>query len=106
MPVKEDFSCEGYKIEDNTLIKEVFRAVLGTKRIDELRDKSVLMSFVCKADGRVEYMKFLFPNGIFLTPEEVSKLEDKFLSVRFPVTLYKPGIKRVAFGQACRFSTL
>lgn len=106
--VSQDFSPDSYTVKKNSIIVDVFRSVMDKQRIEELRQKneSVLMFFICKADGRVEYVNFFFRNGIFLTPEEVSRLEDKFLSVRFPVTIYEPGVKRVAFGQSCRFSTL
>lgn len=103
--VNQDYAREGYSAQKNSLTADAFRKALGRKRIGELKQQAVIMSFVCKADGSIESVKFIFPRGIFLTTEEVMALEKEILGSRIPLTV-EPGINRVGFYQVIRFRDL
>lgn len=105
--VSQDFSREGYTVKQNTIVADVFRSVLGKKRIEKLGQKGerVIMSFVWNANGMLESVRFIFPHEIFLTPEEIAAIENKLLSVKLPIIVER-GIKKIGGSQVLRFSVL
>ena len=79
------FSSSGdlFEVNENSIVKNTFIKVLSKERITALKNKSLIVKLGCLPDGQVCNVIFFFSNEVFLTPEEIEKIETDLLSQKF-----------------------
>ncbi|WP_289772780.1 hypothetical protein [uncultured Duncaniella sp.] len=83
--IAREIVTEGFDIQKNSIVKDVFREVLSNQRIRELKGEKLAVMFECDNKGNVENVKFIFTKTPFLTPAEINKIETILLSKKFIV---------------------
>lgn len=93
---------EDYEVLPNSVYANTVKRVVGMKKIEANKLQRINCIFVCSPDGKIESVRFKFPKGnIFLSVEEIEKLEKALLAEQFPVKVYNKAIKNMVFGQCC-----
>lgn len=98
---------EDFDIDNDSIIPNSFKNVLGTKRIQELKNNRIILSFACDQRGKIENINFIFPGmNCFLTSEEIASLEKTLLSKQFPVKIYNKNAKSITFTRIYSFNQM
>lgn len=104
--VQQDKLSDNFVAKQTTPVNDLYKNVLSTERLEELKSEKLATTFVCDSNGNVKSVEFLFFKEPFLSVDEIEKLEQAFLNYKFDLRAYGDKQDSYRFAVACFFSRL
>lgn len=103
----EPYDPEKFEVQNWQIVKEAIKESLSGERLKDLWKDSFGMVINCDYDGNIKSMRFIFHKNIFLTVEEIEKIETNLKKKKFSIVPYEIGKKNgIQLAIPCRMSTI
>ncbi len=99
-------TADKFLAKPKTPIRDVYRKVFSTKRLEELKLEKMVTRFTCDSKGKVENVEFLFFKKPFLSVDEIEKLERAFGDYTFDIQTFGEKATHYTFALACFFKNI
>lgn len=103
----EAYDPQRFEVVNWQIVKEAFKASIANERLQKMKKESVGLVTNCDYEGNIETVKFIFPKEIFMTVEEIEKIESNLKSRKFLISCYtekeQDGIQ---IGIPCRLASV
>lgn len=97
---------DNFFVKSKSPIRDVYRNVFSTERLEELKLEKMVTKFTCDSNGKVENVEFLFFKEPFLSVNEIERLEEAFLDYTFDLQVFGEMEDHYTFALACFFKKI
>lgn len=89
----EAYDPDRFEVTNWPFVKDTIKETLSADRIKELSRNAFGIVINCDYDGNILSIQFIFSKGIFLTVEEIEKIETELKKQKFSISA-SPNAKR------------
>lgn len=99
----EAYEPQRFEVRNWQIVKEAVKSSLSREKLHKMSKKSFGLIIDCDYDGNIESIEFMFPKDIFLSVEEIAKIESNLKSRKFQVLAHaKKEQNGIQLGIPCR----
>ncbi|MDE5813392.1 MAG: hypothetical protein K2H72_03815, partial [Muribaculaceae bacterium] len=99
----EAYEPQRFEVRNWQIVKEAVKSSLSREKLQKTSKKSFGLIINCDYDGNIESIEFMFPKDIFLSVEEIAKIESNLKNRKFQVLAHaKKEQDGIQLGIPCR----